>query len=210
MPAVTILNWLKSVSWRKCFPFSNISSIGRGMDAWTEISSELSEIRDGVEEDRENIRACQDVSEAVTPPEQAKGKAGNWGNTLAGLCNPNSCGVTSQPREVQADLPSLLFFLAMGTLTVRDFEFLWEEVWYLCPTKIHGFAFVSAGHFFPTTKIEVLFCYVFSYRLFGKIEQFSNLEWPERGERPSWWIFYPSSFLSCQLELSKPLCWCIF
>lgn len=36
MPAVTILSRLRSVPPSKCFPFSNISSIQWGLDAWTE------------------------------------------------------------------------------------------------------------------------------------------------------------------------------
>ena len=42
MPAVIILSWLKSVPPSKCFPFSNISSMWWGLDAWTEIKMEKS------------------------------------------------------------------------------------------------------------------------------------------------------------------------
>lgn len=58
---------------------------------------------------------------------------------------PGGSGARFQPTEVQAELRSFLFFLAMGIVITWDFEPLWEQAWYLCLTKTNRFAFVSAG-----------------------------------------------------------------
>lgn len=64
---------------------------------------------------------------------------------LLGLHKPDGSGVRLHPAEVLGELPSFLFFLAVGIVISWVFEPLWEQAWYLCPTKTNRLAFVSAG-----------------------------------------------------------------
>lgn len=87
------------------------------------------------------------VSVTVPVPEQERGTR-RWEHEktpLLGLRKPCRSGARFQPAEVQVEFPSFLFFLAMGIVMTWDFEPLWDQAWYLCPTKISQFAFVSAG-----------------------------------------------------------------
>jgi len=108
--------------------------------------------KDGEKQNRENIPAWQCVSVAVLFPEQGRGTR-RWKpkeTPLLGLRKPSRSGARFQPREVQAELPNFPLLLAMGIVIARDFEPLWEQAWYVCPTKTSGFALVSAGQCFPT------------------------------------------------------------
>lgn len=100
----------------------------------------------------ENIPAPHHVSMAVLPsPEQEEEPGGGNLRKLIsrGCIRQVGLGPGSCPEKFKQNPPSFLFFLAMSTSTAWDFEPLWEQARYFCPTKTSRFAFVSAGQYFP-------------------------------------------------------------
>lgn len=109
----------------------------------------------GEKEHRENIPFWQHVSVTVPIPEQERGTR-RWEREetpLLGLPKPSGSAARFQPTEVQVELRSFLF-LAMAVVIPWDFEPLWEQAWYLCPTKTSRFAFVSAGRSFYSPAVH--------------------------------------------------------
>lgn len=161
----------------------------------------------GGEEEHREISLPDNVSVTVPIPEQERGsRRGEREETpLLGLHNPGGSGARLQPAEVLGELPSFLFFLAVGIVIVWDFEPLWEQAWYLCPTKTNPLAFVSAGCCREYKAPLPLYHTLLPRRSVLKLRTTG------RRRREALEVNLLSKFfLPCQLELAYRLCWCIF